>query len=88
MSSAIARGTCVSRRIWWSSARPTVILDAIHTDDAERAAADWNALPTVPAVAHHRVIVFADRVVVTPGPRMGAVVKRDRAGLAPQPLTM
>ncbi|MCC6997589.1 MAG: ABC transporter substrate-binding protein [Deltaproteobacteria bacterium] len=63
---------------------PDVILDAVHTDDVAHAVADWSALTTVPAVKAGRVIVFADRAVVTPGPRLGAVVKRIAAALHPK----
>jgi len=55
---------------------PDVILDAVHTSDVAHAVADWDTLATVPAVKNQRVIVFADRAVVTPGPRLGAVVRR------------
>jgi iron complex transport system substrate-binding protein len=62
---------------------PEVILDAIHTDDVNRATADWDVLPSVPAVRDHRVFVFGDRAVVTPGPRLGGVVKRIAEALHP-----
>lgn len=63
---------------------PDVILDAVHTQDIAHAVADWSSLTTVPAVKNGRVIVFADRAVVTPGPRLGAVVKRIAAALHPK----
>ncbi|HEY3358812.1 MAG TPA: helical backbone metal receptor [Polyangia bacterium] len=55
---------------------PTVILDAVHTRDVQRARADWQALATVPAVARGRVYVLADPAFVTPGPRLGQMLKR------------
>jgi ABC-type Fe3+-hydroxamate transport system substrate-binding protein len=55
---------------------PTVILDAVHTQDAARARADWDVLGTVPAVATGRVHVLADPAFVTPGPRLGEMLRR------------
>lgn len=53
--------------------RPEVILDAVHTDAQGAAAlrADWGVLPRLPAVQGGRVHVLANRVFVTPGPRLG-----------------
>jgi iron complex transport system substrate-binding protein len=56
--------------------RPTVILDAVHTADAARARADWRVLPTVPAVQTGRVHVLNDPAFVTPGPRLGTMLRR------------
>jgi iron complex transport system substrate-binding protein len=53
---------------------PDVILDAVHTDDAGRAARDWAPLDSVPAVRAGRVHVLADPAVVSPGPRLGEVL--------------
>jgi iron complex transport system substrate-binding protein len=64
--------------------RPTVIIDAVHTADAVRARQDWNALPTVPAVASGRVYVLADPAFVTPGPRLGLMLRRLTAILHPE----
>ena len=56
--------------------RPDVILDAVHTADTARALADWDALPTVPAVAQHRVYILGDTLFVTPGPRLAEAYAR------------
>jgi iron complex transport system substrate-binding protein len=56
--------------------KPTVILDAVHTADAARAREDWRALPTVPAVKEGRVYVLDDPAFVTPGPRLGQMLRR------------
>jgi iron complex transport system substrate-binding protein len=56
--------------------KPTVILDAVHTADAARAREDWRALPTVPAVREGRVYVLNDPAFVTPGPRLGQMLRR------------
>jgi iron complex transport system substrate-binding protein len=56
--------------------KPTVILDAVHTADAARARADWRELGTVPAVREGRVHVLADPAFVTPGPRLGQMLRR------------
>ena len=56
--------------------KPTVILDAVHTTDAARARDDWRALPTVPAVQSGRVHVLDDPAFVTPGPRLGLMLRR------------
>lgn len=63
--------------------RPDVILDAVHTADVARARTDWNALPTVPAVAKDRVYVLGDTIFVTPGPRLGQAYARLAALLYP-----
>jgi iron complex transport system substrate-binding protein len=73
--------------------KPTVILDAVHTADAVRARGDWRALTTVPAVQTGRVYVLDDPAFVTPGPRLGQVLRRltdllhpaDAAGTQPAP---
>lgn len=49
---------------------PEVIIDAVHTADQQRAAADWDVLATVPAVATGRVHVLADTMYTHPGPRL------------------
>lgn len=65
--------------------RPDVILDAVHTADTVRARVDWDALPTVPAVAQGRVHVLGDTVFVTPGPRIGTAYARLADLLYPAP---
>lgn len=71
-----------------SQRRPEVILDAVHVKDTEEAVRaaqnDWQALPTVPAVANRRVHVFAGRELVTPGPRLGVAIRRLVELLHPQ----
>jgi iron complex transport system substrate-binding protein len=56
--------------------KPTVILDAVHTADAARAREDWRTLSTVPAVQTGRVYVLNDPAFVTPGPRLGEMLRR------------
>jgi iron complex transport system substrate-binding protein len=65
--------------------KPTVILDAVHTADAARARADWRELATVPAVREGRVFVLDDPAFVTPGPRLGQMLRRLSALLHPGP---
>jgi iron complex transport system substrate-binding protein len=55
---------------------PDVILDAVHTGDARRARADWDALDTVPAVRAGRVHILGDTLFVSPGPRLAEVLER------------
>jgi iron complex transport system substrate-binding protein len=64
--------------------RPTVIVDAVHTRDAGRAREDWNVLATVPAVRTGRVYVLADPAFVTPGPRLGQMLRRLAEMLHPE----
>lgn len=58
--------------------QPEVILDAVHTDPAGAAArrADWNELRAVAAVRDGRVHVLANRMFVTPGPRLGEALRQ------------
>jgi iron complex transport system substrate-binding protein len=56
--------------------KPTVILDAMHTSNASRAREDWFALGTVPAVQTGRVYVLDDPAFVTPGPRLGQMLRK------------
>ncbi len=58
--------------------RPDVILDAVHTEGAQalQLQKDWDELKGVPAVANHRAYVLASPEFVTPGPRLGQVVRR------------
>jgi len=63
--------------------RPDVILDAGHHVDAARAARDWDLLGTVPAVRDGRVFVLDDPAFVSPGPRLGLVLRRLTALLHP-----
>lgn len=57
--------------------QPEVILDAIHTDPAGAAARkeDWSALKDVAAVRAGRVHILANRMFVTPGPRLGQALR-------------
>lgn len=57
--------------------QPEVILDAIHTDPAGAPArrADWAILKGVAAVQTGRVHVLANRMFVTPGPRLGQALQ-------------
>jgi iron complex transport system substrate-binding protein len=54
---------------------PDVILDAVHTKDLARAAADWNVLSTVPAVRDGRVHVLGDTNYAHPGPHLGDTLR-------------
>jgi len=58
--------------------QPDVILDAVHTDPENAAArrADWNELRSVAAVRNGRVHVLANRMFVTPGPRLGEALRQ------------
>jgi iron complex transport system substrate-binding protein len=60
------------------SLAPDVIFDAAHVEPGTegKAVADWAALSTVPAVKSGRVHVLADPIFVTPGPRLGAALRR------------
>jgi iron complex transport system substrate-binding protein len=48
---------------------PDVIIDAVHTTDAQKAANDWDAV-SIPATKTGRVFVVNDSRFVTPGPRL------------------
>ncbi|MDW8280680.1 MAG: helical backbone metal receptor [Myxococcales bacterium] len=72
--------------------RPQVILDAVHVPPADegaraRAAADWQALAHIPAVAQGRVHLLAQRSFVTPGPRLGQSIGELLRLLHPTTLT-
>lgn len=51
-------------------ARPTIILDAVHSPGTESHLADWNLLDSVPAVANDRVVALQDAAYFTPRPRV------------------
>jgi iron complex transport system substrate-binding protein len=68
---------------------PEVILDlqpGRALDDAGRAkvAAEWQALPTLPAVRAGRVEVLTEDYLLVPGPRLGQTVRRLAAVLHPE----
>jgi iron complex transport system substrate-binding protein len=65
--------------------RPEVILDAVHTEQAqaEQLRRDWLPLKEVPAVRNGQVQVLASREFVTPGPRLGQALRRLAAMLHP-----
>lgn len=56
-------------------AQPTVIFDAVHTNNSARARRDWDGL-AVPAVTTGKVFVLSDRLFVSPGPRLGEALRR------------
>ncbi|MFO0573462.1 MAG: helical backbone metal receptor [Polyangia bacterium] len=71
--------------------RPEVILDAVHVppgpDEAaaqKRAQSDWQQLGDVPAVQRGAVYVLSSREFVTPGPRLGQVLRRIAELLHPE----
>jgi iron complex transport system substrate-binding protein len=51
-------------------ARPDVVLDAVHTEDAAAAVRDWKVLGRVPAVSSGRVHILAETYYKSPGPRL------------------
>jgi len=60
---------------------PEVILEVRSTDilsreEAEREAASWRPLASVPAVRQHRVVVLTGKGLTVPGPRVAEVVAR------------
>jgi ABC-type hemin transport system substrate-binding protein len=62
--------------------KPDVVLE-LRSDrqTAEQAAAivhDWQALPEVPAVRNHAVVVIADTFVLLPGPRLPQLYREMR----------
>ncbi len=67
--------------------QPEVILDAIHTDPAAAPArqADWAGLKDVAAVKNGHVHVLANRLFVTPGPRLGQALREIAELLHPSP---
>jgi iron complex transport system substrate-binding protein len=67
--------------------QPEVILDAVHTDPAGASArrADWNELRSLAAVRDGRVHILANRMFVTPGPRLGEALRQLAALLHPEP---
>jgi iron complex transport system substrate-binding protein len=65
--------------------KPDVVLE-LRSDrqTAEQAAAivhDWRALPEVPAVRNHAVVVIADTFVLLPGPRLPQLFREMREAL-------
>lgn len=54
---------------------PDVIIDAVHTEELERATSDWNVLSTVPAVQSRRVYVLGDTMHSHPSPRLGETLR-------------
>lgn len=65
--------------------QPDVILDAVHTDPAGAAArlADWQELRNIAAVRDGRVHILANRMFVTPGPRLAEALRQLAALLHP-----
>lgn len=65
--------------------QPDVILDAVHTDPAGAAArlADWQELRSIAAVRDGRVHILANRMFVTPGPRLAEALRQLAALLHP-----
>lgn len=65
--------------------KPDVVLEMrADRQTAEQAAAiiqDWQALPEVPAVRDHAVVVIADTFVLLPGPRLPQLYKEMREAL-------
>lgn len=68
---------------------PDVILE-FHAgeklDEAEKAefVADWNRLPSLPAVREGRIYVVTDSYALRPGPRVGLIARRLAALLHPE----
>ena len=60
---------------------PEVILevrssDILSREEAEREAASWRPLASVPAVRQNRVVVLTGKGLTVPGPRVAEVVAR------------
>jgi len=55
--------------------QPDVILECFPSADSARARADWGVLSSVPAVSRGRVHALADRVYLSPTPRVGHALR-------------
>lgn len=64
--------------------RPDVILEIRVSDDGPVDLTPWNALPAIPAVSQHRIIVLTGTELVTPGPRVAAATERLARALHPE----
>jgi iron complex transport system substrate-binding protein len=63
---------------------PEVILEVRADDEAAPDLDAWNAVPSVPAVRDHRVIVLAGSEMVTAGPRVAMATERIARALHPE----
>ncbi len=54
---------------------PDVIIDAVHTEELQRASSDWDILSTVPAVQLGRVHVLGNTMYTHPTPRLGETLR-------------
>lgn len=63
--------------------RADVILDVSFAADPADAQTVWSAMPTVPAVANHRVRVLKAPYLLSPSPRVAAALAAIEAALAP-----
>jgi iron complex transport system substrate-binding protein len=63
---------------------PEVIIEIRAGDEAAPNPDDWNALPSIPAVRQHRVVVLLGTELVTAGPRVAAATERIARAIHPE----
>lgn len=57
--------------------------ESLTPDQQAQFVADWNELPSLPAVKNHRVLLFMESYGLRPGPRIGLTAKKLAAMLHP-----
>jgi iron complex transport system substrate-binding protein len=63
---------------------PEVVIEIRAGDETVPNPDDWNALPSIPAVQHHRVSVLVGTELVTAGPRVGIATERMARAIHPE----
>lgn len=63
---------------------PDVIIEIRASDEPVQSPDDWNALPSIPAVRAHRVVVLVGTELVTAGPRVAAATERIARAIHPE----
>jgi len=66
------------------SRAPDVIIEIRAGDETVPNPDDWNALPSIPAVQRHRVVVLVGSELVTAGPRVAAATERIARAIHPE----
>ncbi len=64
-------------------ARPDIIIESVHVDHGEKPGA-WPDLPSVPALANHRIYRIDDPMFMSPSPALPEALKRLEAMVYPQ----
>jgi iron complex transport system substrate-binding protein len=63
---------------------PDVIIEIRAGDETVPNPDDWNALPSIPAVQQHRVVVLVGSELVTAGPRVATATERIARAIHPE----